>query len=259
MSYICGVKSLLLLFVALSCAGFGARAQGRPLTPLTVGEKTYLVADTLDTARVYRRDAVADSCLLVVSKRDYRLYVYECVDGDTLLAAHYPVCYALFPEAKTGNNDMRTPECSLAAPFRVSEVRDASWWKHDFKDGRGPFLAYGAWFIRLDLSTSDCPEPLRANRSIGLHGSTGNRASVPGRDSEGCIRLRDEDLVDLRAHYVSVGIPVVVKGLHEGMYPFEVAAALGGQRVLRESLLWFAGREPQSPHREVSEMILDGD
>ena len=33
---------------------------------------------------------------------------------------------------------------------------------------------------------------------IGIHGSTNNESSVPGRGSEGCIRLRDDDLIQLK-------------------------------------------------------------
>ena len=47
-------------------------------------------------------------------------------------------------------------------------------------------------------------------KGIGIHGSTNNEASVPGRDSEGCIRLRDSDLIVLHDRYAQVGTPVVI-------------------------------------------------
>jgi hypothetical protein len=64
---------------------------------------------------------------------------------------------------------------------------------------------------------------------VGIHGSTNNEASVPGRDSEGCIRLRDADLNVLHDRYAQTGQAVIIKGIGEGKYPFEerARAALG--------------------------------
>ena len=45
---------------------------------------------------------------------------------------------------------------------------------------------------------------------IGIHGSTNNESSVPGRGSEGCIRLRDNDLDELKANYAFVGMKVII-------------------------------------------------
>ncbi|MBQ1582906.1 MAG: L,D-transpeptidase [Prevotella sp.] len=46
--------------------------------------------------------------------------------------------------------------------------------------------------------------------AIGIHGSTNNESSVPGRGSEGCIRLRDDDLIQLKENYAFVGMKVVI-------------------------------------------------
>ena len=45
---------------------------------------------------------------------------------------------------------------------------------------------------------------------IGIHGSTNNESSVPGRGSEECIRLRDDDLIQLKENYAFVGMKVVI-------------------------------------------------
>ena len=97
-----------------------------------------------------------------------------------------------------------------------------------FGDGRGQIKAYGDWFIRLKLTGS-----LAGNRSIGIHGSTNNEASVPGRDSEGCIRLRDADIITLHDLYAQVGQKVLIKGVGERKLPFEekAEAALGNKYV----------------------------
>lgn len=190
----------------------------------TVGKKTYNVADIDDVSWVYREAPVKENCFAVISKQEFRLYVYEKVGKDTVLAAHYPVCYARYPEGKTKTGDMRTPDCSMKAPFYISQIANASSWKHDFKDGRGSIPAYGDWFIRLDLSKSNCPPAVKSNRSIGIHGCGGNGASVPGMDSEGCIRLRDKDIRDFKTRYAHVGMKIVVKPYAQAKLPFELKA-----------------------------------
>ena len=44
---------------------------------------------------------------------------------------------------------------------------------------------------------------------------------MPGRASEGCIRLRDADIITLKEKYAYVGMPVIIKGENEGLLPFE--------------------------------------
>ena len=96
---------------------------------------------------------------------------------------------------------MKTPECTAAKPFSITEIVDASKWTHDFGDGRGEILAYGDWFMRLKTP---------GHSGIGIHGSTNNESSVPGRGSEGCIRLRNDDLNELKSKYAFVGMRVVI-------------------------------------------------
>ena len=189
---------------------------------IQVGSKVYNIADIDDSARVYKEATSKERCFLVISKKEYRLYVYEAggEGQDTLLLAHFPVCYAKYAEAKTKSGDMRTPESTLAAPFHIQQIQDASTWHHDFGDGRGSIPSYGNWFLRLETP---------GFTGVGIHGSTNNEASVPGRDSEGCIRLRDADLNVLHDRYAQTGQAVIIKGIGEGKYPFEerARAALG--------------------------------
>lgn len=186
--------------------------------------KTYLVADVDDAAAIYKPDIDTKNALIVVSKREYRLYVYDTT-ADTTLAASFPICYAKNPGQKEKQGDNSTPECTIDHPFSVSEIKDASTWSHDFGDGRGELPSYGQWFCRLDLSEAfPDNEAVAKNRSIGIHGSTSNEPSVPGRDSEGCIRLRDADLVTLHDHYIAVGMKVVVKPITQSKLPFELQA-----------------------------------
>ena len=137
-----------------------------------------------------------------ISKTNRTLYVYErrCT-GLTLIAA-YPVCLGANSGNKERKGDLRTPECNNGKPFFICNIEDASTWTHDFSDGRGEITAYGNWFMRLKGDF--------VGSGIGIHGSTGNRYSVPGRGSEGCIRLRDEDLIHLKENYAYVGMDVFI-------------------------------------------------
>lgn len=185
--------------------------------------KTYNVADIDDSATEYKTAVKRENCFFVISKKEYRLYVYEAANGDTALVAHYPVCYAKNTGDKTGDGDCCTPESNGGKPFVISQIADAETWCHDF--GWGEILAYGKYFMRLRLEGSQVPD----NRSIGIHGSTNNAESVPGRDSEGCIRLRDADLIRLHDLYAREGTNVYVKGYKQAKLPYELKAekALG--------------------------------
>ena len=154
-----------------------------------------------DTATFYSEVVNKKNCFILISKPEYRLYVCEVVDGDTLKRVHYPVCVGKMKGQKEKKGDMKTPECTADNPFTITEIVDASKWTHDFGDGRGSILSYGHWFMRLKTP---------GHSGIGIHGSTNNESSVPGRGSEGCIRLRDDDLIQLKENYAFVGMRVVI-------------------------------------------------
>ena len=167
--------------------------------------------------RISRPDLVKKkkNCFILMSKKDYYLYVYEAQGPDTVLVARYDACFSLKKGQKQRKGDMKTPHCTFKNPFNITEIADASKWKHDFGDGRGSILSYGNWFLRLQTPGS---------KGIGIHGSTNNRESVPGRASEGCIRLLDEDIIDLRKNYAFVGMKVVIKAEDVDDLPFELRA-----------------------------------
>ena len=138
-----------------------------------------------------------------ISKKHRTLFVYEQRPTATTLIAAYPICLGASYGNKRAQGDMRTPESIDGIPFTISEIVDASQWKHDFNDGRGTIPAYGRWFLRL--------KGRYVGSGIGIHGSTGNRYSVPGRASEGCVRMRDEDIEHLTDNYAYVGMPVYIE------------------------------------------------
>ncbi len=152
-----------------------------------------------------------DSAFIVVSKKELTLTVYAPVGGDTLAIEAFPVCMGKNKGNKEKSGDMRTPESTADEPFTISMIIDASDWAHDFGDARGSILAYGHWFLRLKTP----------HDGIGIHGSTNNENTVPGRASEGCVRLLDQDIITLKEKYARVGMPVIIKGEEQGLLPFE--------------------------------------
>ena len=203
------MKKMTLIF-SLLAALFAMPSCGTTPTDKVVEEQEPIVEmipmDTIDVvpadSATYYSDVVdKKNCFILISKPEYRLYVCEVVDGDTLKRVHYPVCVGKMKGQKQKKGDMKTPECTPENPFVITEIVDASTWHHDFGDGRGSILSYGHWFMRLKTPGFS---------GIGIHGSTNNEESVPGRGSEGCIRLRDDDLIQLKENYAFVGMRVVI-------------------------------------------------
>ena len=158
-------------------------------------------------------DKPTGTAWIVISKLEQKLNVYDRnAQGDTVIVAQFPCCMGKNKGNKQRRGDMRTPESPAGKPFKITMIQDASTWKHDFKDGRGNILAYGHWFLRLETP---------GHRGIGIHGSTNNENSVPGRASEGCIRLLDKDIITLKEHFAYVGMPVTVQAEDQAPYPWE--------------------------------------
>lgn len=162
------------------------------LSPLPVSDR-----------KIFSIVCIQKNLYINISKPKRTLYVYEKRCTGTVLIAAYPVCLGANTGDKQRQGDLRTPESNDGIPFTISSIENASNWKHNFGDGRGPMPAYGQWFMRLH---GNFP-----GSGIGIHGSTGNRYSVPGRGSEGCIRLRDEDIIHLRENYAFVGMKVFIE------------------------------------------------
>lgn len=104
---------------------------------------------------------------------------------------------------KERSGDMKTPN----GTFKVIEVCDASWWTHDFKDGKGEIKgAYGPWFFYLDTNAKSKGQW----DGIGIHG-THDPASIGTLASEGCIRLLNENVQLLKDKYIKVGTMVTIE------------------------------------------------
>ncbi len=134
-----------------------------------------------------------EAVMLVISKETMTLTVF---DADSAAIARYPVAVGINPGNKRRSGDMKTPE----GRFTIENIQDASWWTHDFGDGKGVIEgAYGSHFIRLSTPP---------HKGIGIHG-THAPESIGTRASEGCIRLRNDHLLEL-VPLVRKGLPVVI-------------------------------------------------
>lgn len=200
------MKKLLTLLL-LGCLAIGAKAQ-----IVDAGLATKAADKTVfyQTPEIEKKNT-----FVVISKTELRLYVYGKVGKDTVLMAKFPACLSRNKGQKQRRGDMKTPESTPGKPFYIDAIKDASSWYHDFKDGRGSIKAYGAWFLRLVTP---------GHKGIGIHGSTNNESSVPGRHSEGCIRLRDHDIILFKERYAYINMPVIIKNETEGTWPWELKA-----------------------------------
>lgn len=130
--------------------------------------------------------------VIVIDKTNYVLVVLR--DGEPVKKFGVAVGKNRGNKRKAG--DMRTPE----GAFVVERIQDASAWTHDFGDGKGVIAgAYGPLFIRLKTPPW---------KGIGIHG-THDPDSIGHDVTEGCIRLRNQDVLALRK-WVRVGTPVVI-------------------------------------------------
>lgn len=143
--------------------------------------------------------------LICIHKLSYKLDLYE--KGSENPIRSFPIAVAKNTGDKQRPGDNKTPTSwgnivaipaeykgadvgvkSSDVPFRVEEICEASYWTHDFNDGKGIIEgAYGPWFISLDTGWE----------GIGIHG-THDPNSIGTNASEGCIRLLNKDIIELK-------------------------------------------------------------
>ncbi|MDR3231066.1 MAG: L,D-transpeptidase [Synergistaceae bacterium] len=127
-----------------------------------------------------------------ISKQNYSLYLYRGASVE--LAFRVAIGRNTGDKQRSGDN--RTPE----GIFSVQSIEDARTWSHDFRDGKGMIRsAYGPWFIRLRMKW----------KGIGIHG-THAPDSIGTMVSEGCIRMQNEDLEELK-QFAAKNMKVVIE------------------------------------------------
>ena len=129
---------------------------------------------------------------ILIEKETCRLYLIE---KDSILM-DCPVCVGIGVGQKKRKGDHKTPE----GVFKIRAIQKSSSWTHDFHDGNGVIKgSYGPWFFRLNTPQSP---------HIGIHG-TCFPESMGKRESEGCIRMLNEDLEKLKEQ-VFTGMTVII-------------------------------------------------
>ena len=139
---------------------------------------------------------IENATFVVVDKQTMSLRVYDYKGKERMNCP-----------ATTGKNygnkqivgDFKTPE----GIFLVEDIQDASKWDHDFGDGLGAISgSYGPWFIRLNTP---------GHKGIGIHG-THKPAALGTRDSEGCIRVENKNIEQLKTLVQPGSVVIVLPG-----------------------------------------------
>jgi len=129
---------------------------------------------------------------ILIDKSSFTLSFYN--RGELLREWNVAVGIATGDKQRKGDN--RTPN----GIFKIRQIQNSSEWTHDFMDGQGEIKgAYGPWFIRLHTPPWT---------GIGIHG-THDPDSLGSRASEGCIRMNNEDVDELK-EMVKIGMPVII-------------------------------------------------
>ena len=129
---------------------------------------------------------------ILIDKSDFSLTLKK----DDQVEKIYSVAIGKNSGQKQQSGDLRTP----TGNFTVDEIIDSSSWTHDFKDGKGEIAgAYGPWFISLVTGWD----------GIGIHG-THDPASIRTMVSEGCIRMNNADVEEVKAK-IQPGTKVIIQ------------------------------------------------
>ena len=161
-------------------------------TPDVVRGAPAEVRNAIDEANANSEDRKS-AYIILVSKQELSLSVYD-FDGNELYK--YPIACSAFYGNKNIKGDHKTPE----GLFPITEKLYSAYIPHDFNDGKGEIPgAYGPYFLRLGVP---------GYIDIGIHG-THDPASMGKRVTEGCIRLRNENIMSI-VPLVRVGTTVII-------------------------------------------------
>ena len=128
---------------------------------------------------------------IVVDKPNFQIYVIQ--DTDTLFMA--PVTTGENAGQKQRVGDHRTPE----GTFTVQRIERTVDWPEYKTEEQAYNGGYGPYFIRLKTPKW---------RGIGIHG-TNHPEKIGTHASEGCVRLKNEDLIQFK-EFVFPGMVVEI-------------------------------------------------
>lgn len=193
--------TLILMFSVLfigGCLSNNVDKQAADKQRVNIDNKAEIVKDKNELNENLVQKYKMDSSFILVVKNKFEVYA---IDAMGKVLAVYPCALGKISGQKEKEGDMKTP----SGIFSIDEIIDASSWSHDFKDGKGEIAgAYGPWFISLDTTNLS----KGAWGGIGIHG-THDPNSIGKMVSEGCIRLKNDDVQQLKA-FAKVGMKVVI-------------------------------------------------
>ena len=162
-----------------------------------------LILLTLLLSALTLRAGEPEGCSLYVDKGAFTLSVLDR-SGNVLMT--YPVALGENPGNKRKSGDCKTPE----GTFYVTWVQNTRGVLYDYHDGNGKVEAYGPWFIHLETP---------GFKSIGIHGTCPERDDRIGtRDSKGCVRLHNEDLLKILPYVGKIIQPVLLAQEIKGQF-----------------------------------------
>lgn len=130
---------------------------------------------------------------VLIDKQNFTL---SLIDSAGHVTDSYGIACAKNFGNKTRKGDHKTPE----GQFYVCQFLNSKNITHDFHDGKGEIRgAYGPWFMRLKVPGFN---------DIGIHG-THLPGSIGSRCTEGCIRMKNEEVVEFK-NKIWLEIPVVI-------------------------------------------------
>jgi lipoprotein-anchoring transpeptidase ErfK/SrfK len=146
--------------------------------------------------------SIKGSTFILIDKSNCTLKLYK-YSGELL--NEYQIAIGKQPGNKTKIGDNKTPE----GVFTISSIEEASSWEHDFKDDTLGMIkgAYGPYFIRLSVP---------GQKGIGIHGTHDNN-SIGTRASEGCIRMKNNDLLKLVNSIKTSLVVAIIPGAKDQM------------------------------------------
>ncbi|MEG2069016.1 MAG: L,D-transpeptidase [Acidaminococcaceae bacterium] len=166
--------------------------QGKLVAAGEAAEVNPLPLAKADKSKEQVAAAATTPLTLVIDKSEFKLYLKQ---GEEV-KKYYLIAIGKNPGQKQKAGDLTTP----TGAFTIEEIIDASDWSHDFHDGKGVIAgAYGPWFISLATGWE----------GIGIHG-THDPASLGTMVSEGCIRMHNADITDLKKR-VKPGLEVIIQ------------------------------------------------
>lgn len=196
----------------------------------------YLLLIALGIIYLVQQHKIKNSTFVIIDKNTMKLSQYN-FKGELLQQTTIATGKNYGNKSKIG--DLRTPE----GIFNISEVVDASDWKHDFKDDSLGEIAgaYGPFFIRLDVP---------GQKGIGIHGTHDNN-SLGTRASEGCIRLKNEDLEQLVKRINTSSIVIITPGIQDVVANSDTILVSKSKEKIEKTII-----KPIKP-KEAEEMKLN--